>query len=112
MSFDLAFWVESPAPSPTEAAATYDQLAEGEDGVIAPDDSVARFLADVVAVYPDLAEDNMDISPWASPIYSNAECVLVAISWSRSAELAPALRQIASRHGLITYDPQEEQVLA
>ena len=112
MSFDLAFWVESPAPSPAEAAVTYDRLADGEEGVIAPDGAVARFLADVLADYPDLTEENMDVSPWASSIYSNTECVLVAISWSRAADLGPALRQIASRHGLITYDPQEEQVLA
>lgn len=111
MSFDLAFWREDPVPSPADAAVTYDRLAEGEEGVVAPDGAVGRFLADVVAAYPDLVEDNMDISPWASPIYSNAECVLVAISWSRAAELAPALRQIATRHGLLTYDPQEQQVL-
>ncbi|MFC8192364.1 hypothetical protein ACFUMH_11975 [Cellulomonas sp. NPDC057328] len=111
LSFDLAFWYDESTPSPDDAYAIYDKLTEGEIGVVAADEAVSRFLDDVRTAFADLTDENAETSPWASPIYATDECVIVAISGSRSADVVPSLLRIASDHGLVTYDPQNDEVL-
>ncbi|MFC7502825.1 hypothetical protein [Nocardioides sp. GCM10030258] len=115
MSFDLAFWWEKPTPSTSSAAATYGRLVEGELTVTETARNaaldVASFYTEVTAAYPEICEENMNSSPWASAIYKTDECVIVAISWSRADELTPVLCDMALRHGLTTFDPQSSSVL-
>ena len=61
-------------------------------------------------MFGDLTEENMEDSPWASPLYQTPEGVIVDIAYSRSEEVAPTLRQLASKHGLTVYDPQNREV--
>ncbi|MCA2224417.1 hypothetical protein [Nonomuraea aurantiaca] len=110
MSFDLAFWRQKPVPTVEEAAQIYDQLADGLSGAVEVSSAVEDFHKAVISVFPDLAEENMDESPWTSPLYVTSECVIAAISWSRSGEVSSVLLDLASRHGLIAYDPQEQVV--
>jgi hypothetical protein len=107
MSFDMAFWFQLEPPSAESAAQIYDRLTDGETGVVSETTGVEHFFNDVVAVFPDLNEQNAQESPWSSPIYRTPECVITAISWSRSEEVAPILVELAQRHGLTTYDPQD-----
>lgn len=46
----------------------------------------------------------------ASPLYVTSECLIVAISWSRSGEVLSILLDLASSHGLSAYDPQDQVV--
>jgi len=110
MSFDLAFWHENGPTTPESAAQIYDQLTDGEVGVVEPGPQIAHFYDDVVAALPDLTEDNMEDSPWASPVYRTPECVIVAISWSQSEPVSQFLLALAGKHGLTTYDPQDRVV--
>ncbi|MBC3987192.1 hypothetical protein H8N01_32525 [Streptomyces sp. AC536] len=110
MSFDLAFWIQKSVPTLEESAWAYDQLTDGLTGVVEEDPAVEDFRASVISAFPDLTEETMDESPWASPLYGNRECVIAAISWSRSTEVSSVLLDLASRHGLTAYDPQDQVV--
>jgi hypothetical protein len=107
MSFDLAFW--SHADADGDAADIYDRLTDGLTGVVteAPRE-IDAFLADIVAVYPDITDENMHESPWAAGLDYNDECLIATISWSRSDEVSNFLLSLAQKHGLAAYDPQSE----
>ncbi|UUU31463.1 hypothetical protein JIX56_16990 [Streptomyces sp. CA-210063] len=110
MSFDLIFWHQKSIPTSEEAAHVYDQLVDGLTGVVEESSAVGDFYQSVISVIPDLTEENMADSPWASPLYVTSECVIAAISWSQAKEVSTLLLDLASGHGLITYDPQEQVV--
>lgn len=110
MSFDLAFWRQESIPTAEEAAYVYDQLVDGLMGVVDESPAIDNFYQSVISVIPDLTEENMEDSPWASPLYVTGECVIAAISWSQSKEVSSLLLDLASGHGLIAYDPQEQLV--
>jgi len=110
MSFDLAFWYESSQSAPDAAAQVYERLTDGETGVVQPDPRVDAFYDELISVYEDLTMENAATSPWMSPPYRNDECVIVAISWSRCKDVAPVLLDIADRHGMTAYDPQDRIV--
>lgn len=110
MSFDLAFWYEKERSTPEKADHIYDRLTDGEIGVIEESTEIERFYLDIVSSYPNMTENNMHVSPWAAPLYRTSECVIANISWSRRDELAPTLLELAARHGLTAYDPQDQAV--
>ncbi|MET7356202.1 hypothetical protein [Streptomyces mirabilis] len=110
MSFDLTFWYQKSVPTSEEAAQVYDQLTDGLTGVVEESPEIEDFHQAVVSVFPDLTEENMNESPWASPLYVTSECVIAAISWSRSSEVSSVLLDLASRYGLTAYDPQDQVV--
>ncbi|MFE3830660.1 hypothetical protein [Streptomyces sp. NPDC059092] len=110
MSFDLIFWCQKVAPTPEEAAQVYDQLTDGITGIVEENPAIEDFHQAVISEFPDLTEENMHASPWASPLYVTGECVIAAISWSHSSEVSSALLDLASVHGLTAYDPQDQVV--
>lgn len=91
MSFGLVFWYQESIPTSEEASHVYDQLADGLTGIVEESPVIGDFHRSVISVFPDLTEQNMNESPWASPIYVTSECVIVAISGSRSSEVSSLL---------------------
>ncbi|MEV6631569.1 hypothetical protein AB0M54_12540 [Actinoplanes sp. NPDC051470] len=110
MSFDLGFWHEDEQSTPDRAAEIYDRVTDGEDGVVPAVPAIDEFFAEVVAAFGDLTEENIEESPWTSPLYRTPECVIANLAYSRSEEVAPVLRRLASRHRLTTYNPQNREV--
>lgn len=109
MSFDLIFWCQKLVPTPEEAAQVYDQLTDGIAGV-EESPAVEEFHQAVTLTYPDLDDDNMHESPWASPLHVTNECVIAAISGSRAGEVSPVLLDLAATRGMVAYDPQNQVV--
>jgi hypothetical protein len=105
MSFDLAIWYQAEMLTDDEAFSIYDRLTDGTAGVVEPSPAISAFLEDLVETYPE-DSDEVASSPWASGIYSNAECVLLSISWSRKEEVSRVVERLASKNGLAVYDPQ------
>ena len=110
MSFDLCFWWEKASSTPERAAEIYDQLTDGDTGVVESATAVDDFFVEIVELFGDLTEENIKDSPWMSPVYRTPECVIVAIAWSRREDVGNALFGIANKHGLTVYDPQEQKV--
>jgi formylmethanofuran dehydrogenase subunit E-like metal-binding protein len=110
MSFDLAFWYADGPVNAVQALATYEAILREEPDCVAANSAVARFNADVVSVFPDLTAENMNDSPWSSPLYSSDAFAVASINWSRQAVMLQALIALAKKHGLICYDPQSGTV--
>ncbi|WP_406454741.1 hypothetical protein OH768_17730 [Streptomyces sp. NBC_01622] len=111
MSYDLAFWYEEKAINAEAAYQKYAAMTDGESGIVTEHPGVAEFCRDALQAYPDLSEENAEESPWSSPVYCTGECVLVAVSWSRKDEVSTSLIAMAQNRGLVTYDPQKEEVI-
>ena len=110
MSFELMVWQAGESATPERAADVYHRLADGESDVVPASAAVLRFADDVVARYEDLTEQNMHDSPWSSPLYRTPEGVIVSVAPSRRREVVDAVRELAHRHGLSVYDPQNRTV--
>jgi hypothetical protein len=110
MSFDLTFWYEKDPSTPEEAFQIYDQLTDGETGVVESSTAIDEFFSEVVSLYQDLTEENMEESPWTAPLYRTSECVIANITWSRHKELKDVLLDLANKRGLTAYDPQDRLV--
>ena len=112
MSFDLGFWYEDVPSAPERAAAIYERLTDGEEGVVPSASAVNDFFVEVIATFEDMTEENMEESPWTSPLYQTPECVVASLAYSTSGDVAPVLLELASKHGLTAYDPQNREVLS
>ena len=111
MSFDMAFWYEAQPPTQARMAEVYQILADsgGETGVVESNAAVDQFFADVISMFGDLTGEDADESPWMSQLHHTSECVITAISWSRSQEVRQALLELAKKNSLTAYDPQIEK---
>ncbi|WP_143230035.1 hypothetical protein [Actinophytocola xanthii] len=112
MSFDLAFWYEDVPSTAEQALEIYERLGEeGENGVVTSAPEVERFFAEVVKTYGDMTEENLDESPWSASPYGTAEYVIVNISFSRVQEVVPVLEQLAAKHRVSMFDPQNREII-
>ena len=118
MSFALAVLSADQALDTATAGRIYAALCEGEPGDVpgglraAP--ALRAFARDLLAHYPDLdslPDDAVDESPWSvAPDIGEAH-VVMSFVWSRAEEAAQLVRELAGRHGLTVYDPQEDRVI-
>ncbi|MEO7717996.1 MAG: hypothetical protein ABIY70_17480 [Capsulimonas sp.] len=71
------------------------------------------FQKDLAIVYPDLEaipEDKLEDSPWSfSPDRSGGHTFL-CIRWSAVDAAVPIIFEIALKHNLVVYDPQDDEV--
>ena len=117
MSFDLAVW-EGPRPrSDAEAAEHFDDLvaqAEDDTDPRPPTPAIAAFVEALAERHPELTAESGDESPWASgPLIGGASgsSLHLNVVWSRAAETAASVADLAADHGLVCFDPQDEVLL-
>jgi hypothetical protein len=110
MSFDLLFWRDSEPSTLERVAEIYDKVTDGEVGVVDEGSTIEAFYNDVVEAFPDLAEENMETSPWSSPIYLTSETMIAAMGWSRYKEVSEVLLTLSAKHGLTAFDPQNRVI--
>lgn len=84
MSHDFAFWMSGDPLEDEDARQIYVQLAEkGAHPQVSPSASVAAMYRDVVSLSPELSDENVDDSPWASKLDVAPTHLIVAIVPSR-----------------------------
>ena len=118
MSFDLAVWHSTHAPSIEEAGEIYAALCEGEAIPVAAgvsgSSAVAAFLAALDTQFPNLdtlPDELVDDSPWASGFDASDRHVLLNFRWGEASDPAIAATvALAQAHGLVLFDPQGPQV--
>jgi hypothetical protein len=78
---------------------------------------MGRFLDELERRWPSLEEDPYG-SPWScSPLWQPAiggqaiEAIGMAIRWSRTEKMYPAIVEIAAGSNVIIYDPQVPEVI-
>ncbi|MFE7559321.1 hypothetical protein [Kitasatospora sp. NPDC057500] len=118
MSFDLAVWEGERPADDAAAGRCFDELYEryiGADGQdLPPTGRIAAYVAALLERWPDLTEDEDDISPWSTgPLIGEASGPLIyfPMRWSMAEEAAVFASQVASSMGLNCYDPQSQCLL-
>jgi hypothetical protein len=112
MSYDLGFWHEDHLISAQEADVIYGQLCEGNDQIVKAY-PVGYFLEEVAQRYPPIgayADETVDDCPWNCGWAIGQGSVVVCIAWSRADELTPFLGELAGKHNLVCYNPQQRVV--
>jgi len=112
MSFDLAVFDFDTAADADDIDAHYEGLCDA-DGTATPGPRVAAFIAECKQRWPGDSDEDFDDSPWSTwPLEGQATTTgLVAnIRWSAAEDMLAAWLELAERHGLTLYDPQEDRV--
>jgi hypothetical protein len=113
MSFDLGVWHSDGPLTDQEAGDLYVKLCEQTWIPIEENAAVAAFYAELTNRYPEidtLPEEGLDNCPWSCAHDRSGLHVLMAMVWSRCGEIAPQVRELAEKHGLVCFDPQESKV--
>ena len=108
MSFDLAVWRE---PTTAEdAARKYAELTTLEPAVLQRHPRAVAFHRELTARYPELADvpvDELDSCPWSTTLTVAGDGVVMSMSWSCADAVVTYIQELAQRHGLVLYDPQD-----
>ncbi|MDT7796572.1 MAG: hypothetical protein QOI78_5 [Actinomycetota bacterium] len=108
MSFDLAVWRESTTAE--EAPRKYAELMALESPVLQRHPRAVTFHRELTARYPELADvpaDELDSCPWSTNLTVAGDGVVMSMSWSCSDAVVEYIQELAQRHGLVLYDPQD-----
>jgi hypothetical protein len=111
MSFDLAVWREPAAAE--EAARKYAALTSLEPVVIPLHPRAVAFHRDLTARYPELADvpvEELGSCPWSCALTVAGDGVVMSLSWSASDAVVSYVQELAERHVMALYDPQDGTV--
>lgn len=79
----------------------------------APTDGIARYVAALLERWPDLTEDEDDISPWSTgPLINEARGPLIyfPVRHSMAEEASAYAADVSASMGLVCYDPQAQRL--
>jgi hypothetical protein len=113
MSFDLAVISLEQAIDLVEAGNIYAELCDGNYEILGPSAKIDAFYAELIGKYPDIdnySDDEVDKCPWSVEIDISDGAVVMCMVWSRVDEVAPYVINLAARHDLSCYDPQNEKL--
>jgi hypothetical protein len=113
MGFDLAVWYEPAAVTHEHAAATYELLRHGKDAGLTNHHNLSTFFVDLISQFPrtgGLSETDVGRRAWSVDPEVEGNGLLLSLSWANASELAPRIKHLAERHGLVCYDPHVGQV--
>jgi hypothetical protein len=116
MSYDLAVW-EGDRPEDDAVAAQcfsdlYDRYIDSEEQH-PPTESIARYVAALLDRWPDLTQDEDDISPWSTGPLIGEACgplIYFPMRYSMAEEASAYAAHVASSMGLVCFDPQERRL--
>jgi hypothetical protein len=100
MSFDLAVWHSASQFTADAAEEKYRQLCDTRGTAGGP--VVAAFHHALVEHYPEGPE-----SPWSSGLAVTTDAIVMSIVWPRAKEVLTFVLDLAERHGLVCFNPQE-----
>ncbi|MFF4601916.1 hypothetical protein ACFY12_04035 [Streptomyces sp. NPDC001339] len=116
MSYDLAVWEgHRPADDATAGKIFHDLFNRytQTDVEHPPTDHIAEYVTTLLERWPDLAEDEDDVSPWSTgPLIGEAKGPLIyfPMCYSMADEASAYAAEVASSMGLVCYDPQVQQL--
>jgi hypothetical protein len=113
VSFDLAVFDYDSAPSVDAVGDRYCELGEERDE--SPTSGrIDAFIAECNLRWPEPPHEDIEATPWASwPLETQRSGggLAVNVVWSKAEEMRGAFKEMAERHGLVLYDPQEDEVV-
>ncbi|ACU37647.1 hypothetical protein Amir_3765 [Actinosynnema mirum DSM 43827] len=104
VGFDLAAWRET-APITAEAALERYRDLAARSPADAVEPELKGFLEELGSAFAGAA------APWSQEPSARGGVVVMSARWSQSDRVHAVVRELARRHGLVCFDPQERQVL-
>lgn len=117
--FDLGIWHPSALPADRQNKEGYEILKQRAEEDWDGDDeeypaealsAVKKFRREVEKLVDALPDDEASDRSWSIVFRLNPLFCLISLWPSVAVELAPAILESASRHGLVCYDPQSDVV--
>jgi hypothetical protein len=106
-------WYEPAAVTDEQAAEKYERLRHGEDAGLINHRNLSTFYVDLISKFPTSELiSRPEISPWVWSEDPELEDngLLLSLSMASAHEVAPKIRYMAERYGLVSYDPHAGQV--
>ncbi len=116
MSFDLGIWYSERALTDKEAADTYVRLCQEWPYLQGENPSVAAFYDELTKRWPEIDTvpderiDDNDFCPWSCALNHSGVAVVMACVWSMADEVSEFVGNLAKKHRLVLFDPQEDKV--
>ncbi len=117
MSCDFGVWYPDRRLTDAEAGERYVRLCDSQvEGEVVEDPAVGAFYTELTRLHPeidDVPEDRIDDTeycPWSVAMDRSDGHVIMACVWSRADYVRQLVRDLARKHGLAVFDPQEGRV--
>ena len=113
MSFDLAVWYPDGPLSNEEAGERYARVCDGDTTGLLEHPAVQAFYDELVARHPEIDDipeeriDDHEFCPWSVAMDRSPGHVIMCCVWSRAAYVREHVENLAAKHGLVLYNPQE-----
>ncbi len=116
MSCDYGVWY-SEAPLTTEEATTiYVALCEQWPFLQGENEAVRTFYRELTGHWPEIDTvpdekiDDHEYCPWSCEISHSGMAVVTACVWPMGGKVGTYMKDLATKHKLVFYDPQSERV--
>jgi hypothetical protein len=111
MSFDLMVVAARRGVGEATARELIERCCASADHVEGDlDERIVAFYEELRAIYPDHPPDDAG-APWAStPLDTGIDHVVMSIVMSADDMVLEVIERLATRHGLVLYDPQNDTV--
>ena len=113
MSYDLGVWHSDLPLDDEQAGDLYVKLCEERWAPTEENAATLAFYNELSTRYPeidDVSGKDLDDCPWSCPHDRSGLHVLMTIRWSKYGEVTPVVYELAERHDLVCYNPQEGKV--
>jgi hypothetical protein len=116
MSFDLAVWKTKKRLTDEQADALYVELCESKFDGVTPHAAVDTFYEELIARFPEIDTipddriDDPDYCPWSCALDRSPGHVIMPCVWPQAENVLRTVSDLAWKHGLALYNPQESRV--
>lgn len=115
MSCDFGIWSTNDINN-KQAGEIYLRLCEGNSSEIPPNPAIDAFYNELTAKHPEIDDvpedqiDNTEFCPWSVAFDRSPGHLIICCVWSKAEYVENLIRELATKHGLLMYDPQSEKV--
>lgn len=94
----------------------YGLLCDGDTSSVANHPAVEAFYAELTATHPEIDTlpdekiGDLDSCPWSCKLDHSPGHVIMSCVWPKASDVDLLVHNLASKHGLAVYDPQDEEV--
>jgi hypothetical protein len=112
MSWECAVWHCNNVKNKEDAEKLYNRLCKGDTSLIGPTQRIQDFYEELTAKHPeidDISEDeisDLDLCPWSSTFDKSEGHIIMSCVISKSEYVSDLIQQLARKHELSFYEPQ------
>jgi len=116
MSCDFAVWYPSKQLTHKQASLLYEQLCAGDTSGVVSHPSVDAFYNEITSKHPEIDAvpedqiDDQDLCPWSVAFDRSPGHLIICCVWSKADYVEALVKNLARKHGLAVFDPQNTKI--